>query len=207
MPNLSNYLKLINENNTSKEDDPTIKIIKKKYKKKRNELLKRKNEAIEKLKDIALDISHDVADDMTERIEKQKKKVRLFFKIKKSLLDKQEVEEIKKVKLSKKGLFVSGIALASIITYMSYKIYKENNKKYIRYCSKLDGEEKELCIKQYRMKSLSKRLAFLTHSLSKCNFSKDPVKCKDKLDEEMLRIREKLRAEAEIAGKKITRQK
>ena len=169
--------------------------IKEKYDKKRKELIKHKNEALEKLKDFGKDVGKDVAGEMTEKIRTQKAKIRSLYLMRKGMLNSQEFKELEKVKnVSKKSsLIISGIGLASIIIYTSYKIYKENEKKYERMCKDKKGKDKEKCIIKNRIIALEKRLKFLNNSAIKCNYSKNPVKCKDKLDEEMLKIRERIR--------------
>ena len=176
-----------------------IQLIKDKYKKKRDDLLKRKKESTEKIKKIAKEVgekaSTNVVDDISERIDKEREKIRSVYLARKSLLDKQELNNISKLKKTTKGsLYVSGLSLASIIIYLSYKIHKDNQKKYKKICRfKID---KEACIKKYKIDSLKKRLTFLNSSITKCNFSKNPVKCRSAIDMEMLKLKEKIRTSA-----------
>jgi hypothetical protein len=203
-----NKFGLLFENNTLSANpniENKIKETRKKYKRKRKQLLKHKESALEKLKEFAKSLGEDLADEMIEKLEKQKLRIRSVYLIRKSSLWKKELEEIQRLKsISKKsGLVISGIGLASLLIYSSYKVYTDNKKRYQSLCLNKTGKEKYDCIKKYKVISLRKRYQFLNNAAIKCNYSKHPVKCKDKLDEEMLKI--KLKIEDIISSSKIGR--
>jgi ABC-type multidrug transport system fused ATPase/permease subunit len=178
-----------------------IKEIKDKYKKKKDDLKEYRDEALDKIKEVAVatadskgqETADELNEELLELIEKKKQRIRHLYLIKKAYLNGQESKEIEKTLLTYKSVaIISGITLASLIIYTSYQIYKETNKKYKKNCIKKTGKEKEKCILNNRIISLKKRLDFLNGASIKCNKSKDPVKCKDKLDEEILKIKEKI---------------
>lgn len=195
--NLNDYLSYISE------EDNTKTIIKDKYKKERDKLKKSKDDKLDKLKNQSL------TDNMDKIIKDKKDKIIKLYKIRKTVLNKQEFDELKiitKFLKNKKVILVSGLTIASTIIYLSYKIYKDDTKKYNKLCSKLKGYEKELCISTKRIKALTKRFIFLNKLSFRCKHSKDPLKCKIRLDEEMLKIRERIRIESTKIGKKVTKQ-
>lgn len=198
MINIKDYLILLSE-----KEDSSISKIKSDYKKKKEQLKKEKDDKIDNLKKSSL------FDDMDKTIKDKKAKIIKLYKVRKQVLNKQEFDELKRLSVflkNKKIMLVSGLTIASTIIYLSYKIYRDDAKKYNKLCSKLNGEEKELCILKKRIKSLSKRLILLNKLSFRCKHSKDPLKCKIRLDEEMLKIREKIRIESTRIGKKITKQ-
>ena len=181
--------------------DKKIKEIKDKYKKKRNELKKYRDTALDKIKEIALSTAdsqgQETADELNETIldmiEKKKQRIKQLYYLKSAYLNTQQAKEIEKtLKMYKNTKIISGVALASLIIYTSFQIYKDTNDKYKKNCEKKTGKDKEKCILNNRIIALKKRLNFLNGATIKCNKSKDPVKCKDKLDEEMLKIKEKI---------------
>jgi hypothetical protein len=115
---------ILNEEIKIKE---AIKDIRRKYKKKRQNLEKYKDEALEKLKDSAQDIGKEVGEELLVQIEKQKAKIRTVYLLKKSSLNSQEAIELAKIKnIAKHGaMTLSGIGLASLLIYVSFKFYKE----------------------------------------------------------------------------------
>lgn len=178
-----------------------IKEIKTKYKKKNDDLKKYRDDALDKTKEIAISTAdsqtQEYADELNEKIldmiEEKKQRIKQLYFIRSANLNAQQAKEIEKaIKTYKTTKIISGIALASLIIYTSYQIYKDTNNKYQKNCEKKPGKIREKCILNNRIISLKKRLDFLNGASIKCNKSKDPVKCKDKLDEEILKIKEKI---------------
>jgi len=181
--------------------DKKIKEIKEKYKKKKDKLREYRDIALDKLKEIFKDATkqhgQEYANELNEKIfdmvEKKKQRIRQLYLIKKNLLNAQEAKEIEKVIFKyKAAAIISGTALASLIIYTAYQTYKETNNKFKKNCEKKIGIDKDKCILQNRITALKKRLNFLNDVSIKCNESKDPIKCKDKLDEEILKLKNKL---------------
>jgi ABC-type multidrug transport system fused ATPase/permease subunit len=181
--------------------DKKIKEIKEKYKKKKDKLKEYRDKSLDKLKEIFKDATEqygqEYADELNEKIfdivEKKKKRIRQLYLIQKNLLNAQEAKEIEKAMFKYKATaIISGVALASLIIYTAHQTYKETNNKYKKNCEKKIGIDKDRCILKNRIVALKKRLNFLNGASIKCNKSKDPIKCKDKLDEEILRLKDKL---------------
>lgn len=168
-----------------------INQIKEKYKKKRNKLKLNRDAAIEELKDYGERVGEDVADEVNDILAEKIRKLKLLYMLRLKSLNKKELVEISKLK--KRTLVISGIGLASISIYTGYKVYKDTVKRYEKKCQNETGEKKRKCILELKIKALKKRLSFLNNSAINCNYSKDPIKCRKKLNQEILRVRELIR--------------
>lgn len=176
--------------------------IKEKYKKKKEELLKNKENILAKLKDFGKEVGANVADEMREEIEEKIKKIRTLYFARKQMLNLKQATELKNLK-GKSGLVVSGAALAAMLIFTSFKLYRMEKQRTLKQCTDKEGLEKQICIKNHYKQALIKRLYFLKKSMYKCKYSKDPVKCKDKVDEEILKVEEKLKDFAGQIGNKM----
>ena len=193
------------------KQEEKIKEIKEKFKKKREILDNNKETLLDKLKEFGESVLGEYTDSANEKIankiEEKKQRIRNMWFAKKAYLNAQELKEIQKLKFKYKTTgVISGVTLASMIIYTSFQIYKDTNNKYKKNCEKKTGKDRERCILHNRSLALKNRINFLNGATIKCNKSQDPLKCKDKLDEEILKIREKLRDDIEkfkeIAGEK-----
>ena len=194
--------------------DKKIKEIKEKYKKKKDKLKEFRDMALDNLKEIfkssieskVEEYGDELNEEILEVIEKKKQRIKQLYYIKKNLLNAQEAKEIEKVMFKyKSSAIISGTALASLIIYTAYQTYKVSNNKYKKNCEKKVGIEKDKCILKNKIFSLKKRLNFLNGATIKCNSSKDPIKCKDKLDEEILKLNEKLKEGIKNFSELVTR--
>jgi hypothetical protein len=70
-------------------------------------------------------------------------------------------------------------------------------------CKGLTGKRKNICIKNEKERMLNQRILFLKKSINRCKYSKHPVECKAKIDQEILRMEEKLKDYFSDVGKKI----
>lgn len=168
-----------------------LKNIKNKYKKKREEL---KKGTIEKLKELGGELANEITTEVAEKIRNQKQRVKAMYIAKRASLDaseKIELERLRKISI-KTGILLSGIVLASLLMFSSFKIYLSEKKKFKKYCQTLKGKAQVRCLAQARVKALKRRFTFLNGVIVNCNKSKDPVKCKDKVDEEMLKLKQKI---------------
>lgn len=172
-----------------------INSIKEKYKKKRKQLLQNREKAIEELKDYGERVGEDVADEVNDILAEKIRKLKLLYMIKLKNLKKNELEELMKVKklIKKSTLIISGIAFASLSIYTAYKIYRDAIKRYEKKCENDTGEKKRKCVLELKIKALKRRLTFLNNAAINCNYSKDPINCRKKLDQEILKVRELIR--------------
>jgi hypothetical protein len=169
--------------------------IREKYKKRKELIDKHKDTILDKLKDIADQVKNEYSgqlkEDFEDQIKLKTKKLKAWYYTKVSLMNRQQLKELSKVR-SKSTLVMSGLALAAIISYMGYRLYKEEKTKNIKVCLNKKGKYRLICIKNNTRQSLMQRLYFLKRSIFKCKYSKDPVKCKSKIDQEMLKIERRL---------------
>lgn len=186
-----------------------IEKIKKIFRKKKIDIKKNHEEKIDNLKNYAKDVGEDLGkdtlDEFTKKIRDKSKRLRSVYLARLAMLGREEAKRIENVRsMSKKGaVLVSGLSLAAMIIHLSYQLYREEKNKIIKSCSGKEGRTKELCIRESKIKAIQKRIAFLNSSTLKCRYSKDPLKCKDKIDEEILELREYLRNEGSKFGKKL----
>lgn len=182
---IDSYLVFLSENNsdTIKKTDK----LKEKYKEKKEKIKKDKT-VPEKIKDISMaayrSISDELSDSTAKKISKQMKKIRV-----KNISDKIRPTGIK----PKTTLLATASAIASFIIYMSYKNHKIDKERLIKSCFDKKGKEKILCIKKHNKDALLLRINFLRKSIFKCKYSDDPIKCKAKIDSEILKIEQKIK--------------
>ena len=170
-----------------------IQRIKDLYKKKRQEIKDKKDSEIQSIKDFATSVAKDYSDelDLNKIVKKKKEQVIKLFVTRNNLLKKEAIRRIKIINQS--GKVISGLSLASIIIYGSIQIYKEELKKMENLCSNKIGKERKKCMLKKKIKLAKNRISFLNTAKFKCKDSKDPVSCKSKLDQEKLKIHEKIK--------------
>lgn len=193
-----------------------IERIKSYYKKKRDELQKERDDDIEKLKDyltnsgqsIGHSISNDVAGQVQDEIEEKGRRIRALYVVKSTILNKQEMMQLMKIKkferASKGALIASGIILGGKLIHDAYIEYQKEMKRIKGICSKQNGEKKALCLHKYKIKLLKKRLVLLESLIENCNKSSDPGKCKIAIKKEIEKIKNLIKKEVEIIGKEFT---
>lgn len=195
-----------------KKIDEKISKTKENYRKKMKKLKKQHDKALEKIEDFGKDVGEDVGkdtiDDLRKKIENKSKIVRSTYLARMAMMGKKEAEAIQRLQkiksVSRNGLLItSGIALATIIITAGYKVFRDEQKRISMECSSKKGQEKTKCLKLNKIKSLRKRISFLNNAAIKCNYSKNPAKCKNQLDKEILRLKEVLRNETIDFGKKL----
>lgn len=196
------------ENELKTKDELTR--IKVKYDRKKEELKKEHKNALEKVRDFAKDVgkeySKELVDKFEDKVQLQTQRIRALHYMKLKELNKAELIELGK--FSKKGtLIVSGIGLASLIIYASFKNFMLNKKISRLKCKGLTGEKRSDCIKREKAMMIHSRIQFLKKSVMRCNHSKDPVRCKDKIDEEILRLESKVKSYFNDIGSKVVRGK
>jgi len=93
----------------------------------------------------------------------------------------------------KYGTAIGGIAVAALLVYLSYKLYKAKYSPASKACANRSGEEKTACMKQYRINALSQQLLDLKQAIKACDKSKDPTKCKAKVNKYIGKVGGKLK--------------
>lgn len=100
---------------------------------------------------------------------------------------KSQVVDIEK---SKTGKLIGGLALATMIGYGAYKIYKNYLSKAARACA--GKPDKTSCMKQYKINAIKAQISKLNSDAGKCSKSKDPVKCKASIQNKINKLKSKL---------------
>jgi len=178
-----------------------IEKIKAYYRKKREELEKQKKDHFKKLRDEAKEYAKDtgegmgrsMSDDYAAELQSRREKLRGLYMARKTILNREEMIKLMKLKkmerIGKAGIIISSFVLASALIHQSYKVYKQDLKLYSQFCKTKYGKEREICLKNQKIKSIQKRIAFLNSISFKCDQSKDPVQCKATLHKEILKLR------------------
>jgi len=95
--------------------------------------------------------------------------------------------------ISQKGLkYVSGAALAALISYGGVKLYKAFISKAERACKGKSGTEKASCLKAYKIKGYQAQMNSLQKGMTSCAKSKDPAKCKKITGQKLVAVKAKL---------------
>jgi len=178
-----------------------IEKIKSYYRKKRKELDKERENHFKKLRDDAKEYAKDtgegmgrsMSDDYAAEIQSRREKLRGLYMARKTILNREEMIKLMRLqkmeRIGKVGIIISSFVLASALIHQSYKVYKQDLKLYSEFCKTKSGREREICLKNQKIKSIKKRIAFLNSISFKCNQSKDPVQCKARLHKEILKLR------------------
>lgn len=90
------------------------------------------------------------------------------------------------------GLAAAVIAAAAIT--LAYKSYKRFFSKAAKACSHYSGNQKTNCMTKYKKQAMTSQVSFLKKGMSQCSKSKDPTKCKQKIQTKINSIKGKLGA-------------
>ena len=92
--------------------------------------------------------------------------------------------------------FASGLAAAAasaLIAYGAYKVYQSKFSASSKACSDLSGREKDVCVNRYKQNAIHNRILQLQKGLTICNKSKNSHGCKQKIHQQILKNKNKLR--------------
>lgn len=194
-----------NDSITLLEDIKTnkkIEEVNKKFKKKLDDLIKHRDEALEKIKEFGKDAGETFRDDiignideeLSDKLRRTRRKIQVYFIARKLLLSKQKQIEIQKIIATgkKTSLVISGLGLSSLLIFSSYQMYKKDKIKYQYLCKNKRGKNKKICLANAKIAALKNRYKFLDLAMTRCNHSKDPVKCKANIHKELLEIQTRI---------------
>ena len=185
------YLNYLRE---SKEEDDIKRAIQRtkvEYKKKRNEIKKKINDARIKTSQYTGTIGHTLAKEIIGTFEDELVELQNNFSKKISYL----YSKLKAIRSKKsiKVLTVTAIILGS------YEIYKTYIRDYTNQCRDKKGFDKILCYRQARLKALNKRILYLKMSMNReCSKTKDPIKCKMRISNEIEKLSTKVEKYREL---------
>lgn len=83
-------------------------------------------------------------------------------------------------------------ALAALIVTVSYKFYKRFLSKSARACKGKSGIEKTSCMKRYQIEARKGQIAQLQKGMKICSKSKNPTKCRLKIDGKIRKLKTQL---------------
>lgn len=87
------------------------------------------------------------------------------------------------------GMAVGGAALAALVTFAAYKLYKNYFSKAAKACAGKKGAEKDACMQAHRMKAKQAQAKVLMRGMSACKNSKDPAKCKAAIQAKIAKLK------------------
>ena len=189
-----------------------INQIKNYYKKKREEAKNKRDDDLEKIKDylkdsgerLGRDVSDTAAEQLQDEIEARGRRIRAIFLMRKTILDREEMMRLMKIKkfqkISKGTLLASGIVLSGTLIQRAYSSYKKEMKRAKYICDNKEGKERQMCLEKYKIKLLKKRFNFLNSIIVHCKEAKDPVRCRLAIDKEIEKVKNLISKELKKAG-------
>ena len=90
------------------------------------------------------------------------------------------------------GLAVGTAAMIASILFVSYKLYTRFLSKATRSCKGKSGVEKTSCINKFRREAQKERVKYLEQSIKHCSKTKNPEKCKTKVNQKIRKQKAKL---------------
>lgn len=140
--------------------------------------------------------------------DKCKNKIDKAIKRRKDLLNKykRKLIELKRKRVSEGveptneivGVMAASAILAGAIT-SGMKIYRNYLSKAARQCSGFSGEQKQACMRKNEIRAISAQIATISRNKSLCSKADNPLKCKNKLDNQIYKLKLKIRAIKEKA--------
>lgn len=89
--------------------------------------------------------------------------------------------------------YIGGALLIALIAYAARRAYMNAFKKAEMACRGMSGQEKNECIYRYKETALNQQLSDLKTGMGMCNYSKDPVKCKQQMMKKIQKVGEQLK--------------
>lgn len=93
-----------------------------------------------------------------------------------------------KEKMKKVGKVVIATLVIILAARLAKKLYNRYFSEYTRQCNNVSSEDKDICIKKARVKAIDIQINSLKSSLSKCNSSNNPDKCKNAISSMMRKL-------------------
>lgn len=108
-------------------------------------------------------------------------------------IDASEYSSINASDLAPK--IAAGLVIATVIVGLGYKIYKRKFSQAAKACSRhgISYRQKSICMLKYQISAFEQEIKFLNSSSQKCSKSKDPEKCKSKINERIAKLTYKIR--------------
>lgn len=87
------------------------------------------------------------------------------------------------------GMGAGAVALATLVTYAAYKVYKNFFSKAAKACAGKKGAEKDACMQSYKVKAKQAQAKVLMNGMTACKKSKDPAKCKAAIQAKIAKLK------------------
>ena len=76
---------------------------------------------------------------------------------------------------------IGAAAILAAASTAAFLIYKRYLGKGAKACAGKTGHERDACIRAYKKQAINARIQYLNRSVSKCNQTKDPQQCREKI--------------------------
>jgi len=93
---------------------------------------------------------------------------------------------------SKKGRYIGGALLASLVAYAAYKVYKAKFSAGAKACKGKTGPERQDCLNKFKKAAIQAQIAQLRAGFSGCASTKDPAKCKASIQAKISKLQAKI---------------
>jgi len=91
------------------------------------------------------------------------------------------------------GYLFASIAVAAVVMYIAYQIYKKFFSKAARACKQYKGEKKKECLLNYQLDALQKQNSLMRKGLSICKNTTDPDKCEKAIRKKIEKTEQKIK--------------
>jgi len=111
---------------------------------------------------------------------------------------KQAVDAIQKASAAAKqpgvqaGAAVAAAVMATLVILLARKAYRAYLSKAARACITKTGPAKNECIRKFKIEAIKAEIAQLQQNKAACDYSKNPEKCKAKLDKRINKVKAKI---------------
>jgi len=183
---------LLEEDEVSKKYDE----IKERYREKISDLVSRKEEFFDWLKNVGEETTKEISDQKLEELQHKKGRfIALYNKKMKQLMKNQEKEVQDLYKKSKiAGKTAVFILSTTAILGSAIRANQLLNQKAKMDCKRVqDLKKRELCIKKWRINCLKRKTLLLKRALTRCKHTRNQLECKKRINDEIFKINQSIK--------------
>jgi hypothetical protein len=103
--------------------------------------------------------------------------------------DMKQINPIFEYENTQDLITITGAAVLFYIITKAYDAYKEHRSEAGKKCSHLSGNERKLCINNFRIKGITAQIDVLEKNRSKCSEAKKPIKCTKIINKQIKKLK------------------
>lgn len=92
-----------------------------------------------------------------------------------------------------RALAIAGAALAALIAYGGYKLYKAKFSEAAKACKGTSGAQKKVCMQKAKNQAIQAQIQDMSAASSGCAKTKDPAKCKAAIQNKIAKLKNKMK--------------